>query len=366
MKDVVKEFEVLNEALGSIFNKVGNIAKSAGSKIANSFAGSKSTNPSLVSKDQAEILGQHRQSVETGQGQRSLYGTVPNNEFTSEIGSAEVHFGKNGQGHVKNINPLLRSLSISKADLQLYDLNKDPLKIRWLFDGVYNFDTIWKEGKNFYYQGVWKDNTKPKPINVIDATNGAGQNTQVVKKPVDKNKYPKNFMLNIEDPTFAISVIVDVLTQQQGAQFSQFNSDIKDGKFVINLRILKRLMQNNYVTGNAGNKNIEYLLPNPTTNNVPKDQEYIMNYFSNFKVNVLDGFVKKDGSHNEHLKTIFINKMRKFLGIAPVEASNQAPAVNPPQKQGSAPIAPKKQHGMRPGMQEGSKLSVSEWIKNTL
>lgn len=148
MKDPVQEFEALNEAIGNIFNRIGNVVNK---KLGVSNKGANTAY--ITPKSAQQNITAHAQGIETGS--ECPVGTAPNGKFFSEVGSPHAQFGE--RGYVKNIVPFLNSLNISKRDLRCYDLKKDKLKIKWLFDGDYEADTIWFKKRKIYFQGKWNN-----------------------------------------------------------------------------------------------------------------------------------------------------------------------------------------------------------------
>jgi hypothetical protein len=106
-------------------------------------------------------LNQHQQNIETG---AECAPGKSNGRFTSELGSNEATFYtiKGGRtiptGTVKNIKPFLDNAGISKKIMRCYNLDKDPLKIAWLFNGEFAADILdWdKKKRKVIFQGTWK------------------------------------------------------------------------------------------------------------------------------------------------------------------------------------------------------------------
>jgi hypothetical protein len=110
---------------------------------------------------QQTYLQKHQQGIESGS---ECAPGKSNNRFTSELGSNEATFYsiKKGKtvptGSVKNIKPFLDNAKISKQTLRCYNLEKDPLRIAWLFDGEFDADVLgWDSKKRkVIFQGTWK------------------------------------------------------------------------------------------------------------------------------------------------------------------------------------------------------------------
>jgi len=106
-------------------------------------------------------LQQHQQNIETG---AECAPGKSNGRFTSELGSNEAMFYnvKGGKtvptGIVKNIKPFLDNAGLSKKLMRCYDLQKDRLKIAWLFNGEFTADILdWdKKKRKVIFQGTWK------------------------------------------------------------------------------------------------------------------------------------------------------------------------------------------------------------------
>lgn len=160
MKDKVKEFELLQEKSEKIFELFGNLFKPASRNLNITHQKSQVTNNYLASIDNG---------TECAPGHS-------NNRVTSEPGSTALTFYsiKGGKlaptGQVKNIKPLLDNAGISKKVLRCYDIDKDPLKIRWLFDGEYIADILdWdKKQKKVIFQGKWINGIKGGIMNPGD------------------------------------------------------------------------------------------------------------------------------------------------------------------------------------------------------
>ncbi len=106
-------------------------------------------------------LDKHKQGIDSG---TECAPGKSNGRFTSEVGSNEAIFYtiSNNKtvptGIAKNIKPFLDNANISKKILRCYDLQKDPLKIAWLFNGEFVADILdWdKKKRKVIFQGTWK------------------------------------------------------------------------------------------------------------------------------------------------------------------------------------------------------------------
>lgn len=151
MKDQVKEFEDLNNRIEKLFEGLGWINPSNWFQDKPKLGATKeyvSNNPSL-NKYLSDI-----------DAKKSNLGAF-NNRFTSEPGSTEATFyNQKGaiSGHVRNIQPFLQNAGISKEILRTYDLKKDKLGIKWLFDNPFDAEFLdWdKKNRKVIFKGVWK------------------------------------------------------------------------------------------------------------------------------------------------------------------------------------------------------------------
>lgn len=146
MKDPVKQFEELDGRINNLFEAWFNPKSwfqnkpKYGSKVKIDFTGKTASGE------------QRRQAVEDG---TECEPGESNRRFGSELGSAAAKFYPNGK--VKDINPFLINANISKRFLRCYDLQKDKMKIAWLFDGNFDADVLdWDpKKKKVIFQGKW-------------------------------------------------------------------------------------------------------------------------------------------------------------------------------------------------------------------
>jgi len=145
MKDPVKQFEELDGRINKLFETWFN-PKSW-------FQNKPSNGPLVIDfKHRTDAQKQRRQDVETGE---ECAPGESNGRFGSELGSAEAKFYPNGE--VKDINPFIINAGISKRFLRCYDLQKDKMKIAWLFNGNFKADVLdWDpKKKKVIFQGEW-------------------------------------------------------------------------------------------------------------------------------------------------------------------------------------------------------------------
>lgn len=152
MKDPIKEFENLNSRIEKLFEGLGWLNPG------NWFSDKPQSGQPNRSYTPGPALNKHLSDIENKKSDLGVY----NNRFSSDPGSVEAYFyNKKGEitGHVKNINPFLESAGITKATLRTYDLQKDKMKIKWLFDGVFEANFLgWdKKNKKVIFQGEWKN-----------------------------------------------------------------------------------------------------------------------------------------------------------------------------------------------------------------
>jgi len=144
MKDPVKQFEELDGRINKLFEAWFN-PKSW-------FQDKSSSGPKKIQFQQTDAQKQRRQDVESGEECAPGYS---NGRFGSEHGSSKAKFYPNGK--VEDINPFLRNAGISKRFLRCYDLQKDKMKIAWLFNGNFEADVLdWDpKKKKVIFQGKW-------------------------------------------------------------------------------------------------------------------------------------------------------------------------------------------------------------------
>lgn len=167
MKDYIKEFEEINERVEKLleagfWNRLKNVV--TGKSFGDSAEGKKkqaNRKSGVTRKYTSSTAAQnYLQSIESGEECKP---GVSNGRFSSEPGSNSATFykakGDKGTGIVKDIKPFLDNAGISKKTLRCYNLEKDPLRIAWLFDGTFNADVLgWdKKKKKVIFQGDWKD-----------------------------------------------------------------------------------------------------------------------------------------------------------------------------------------------------------------
>ena len=152
MKDSVKEFEDLNNRIEKLFEGLGWLNPG------NWFKDKPQSGQPNRNYTSGPALNKYLSNIENKKSDLGQY----NNRFSSDPGSTDAYFyDRNGEitGYVKNMNPFLESAGITKATLRTYDLKKDPMKIKWLFDGNFEADFLgWdKKNKKVIFQGEWKN-----------------------------------------------------------------------------------------------------------------------------------------------------------------------------------------------------------------
>ncbi len=178
MKDSVQEFENLNNRIDKLFEGLGWL------------------NPTNWLKDKPKYdepnrnytsgpaLNKYLSKVESGECD---FG-VSNHRFSSDPGKSDAYFyNKSGDiaGYVKNIKPFLEKAGITKQTLRCYDLNKDKMKISWLFNGNFEADFLsWDRSKRkVIFQGQWKN-----PLLPFEGIESKRLDTNPITKPVIKTK----------------------------------------------------------------------------------------------------------------------------------------------------------------------------------
>ena len=150
MKDSVKEFEDLDNRINALFEGLGWLNPG------NWFKDKPKQGQPNRSYSRGSALSNYLSKIDAGECE---YGTS-NGRFSSEPGTDSASFYDqtgNLTGKVANIKPFLKQAGITKQTLRCYDLNKDPLKIRWLFDGNFEAEILgWdSKKKKVIFQGKW-------------------------------------------------------------------------------------------------------------------------------------------------------------------------------------------------------------------
>ena len=149
MKDLVTEFENLNDRIESLFEGLGWLNPSGW------FKNKQQSDQPNKEYTRGPALTKYLSKIETGDCDSG----ISNKRFISNPGSSEAYFHNalGGISTVKNIKPFLEKAGITKQTLRCYDLNKDPLKIDWLFDGVFDAEFLsWdKDKKKIIFKGRW-------------------------------------------------------------------------------------------------------------------------------------------------------------------------------------------------------------------
>lgn len=176
MKDPVKEFENLNNRIEILFEGLGWLNPKSW------FTDKPKYGQPNRTFNRGQAATQHLSDIDAEKSELGAF----NKRFSSDPGmSTATFYNKKGQitGDVKNIKPFLQNAGITKATLRTYDLNKDPLKIRWLFDGRFEADYLdWnKKQKKVIFKGKWLTSTLP--FNGIDANNQIPISKKTVKNP---------------------------------------------------------------------------------------------------------------------------------------------------------------------------------------
>lgn len=191
MKDPVKQFEELDGRINKLFEanflkRLFNRVKPT-NKSQTSSPQSKSLSSTTSSdyEDADTLIKNYKKGLESGAGCTT---GVPNGQFKSAPGSNSAIFltvttkpiipittgqtqnkkfnviGKplkktfHAVGKVDDISKFLSNAHISKEYLNCYDIKKDPLKIKWLFNGAFDAKTLdWDENsKKVKFTGTWK------------------------------------------------------------------------------------------------------------------------------------------------------------------------------------------------------------------
>jgi hypothetical protein len=176
MKDYAQQFDELNERVEKLFEagfwqKLKGAAKSTAQKLSgvpfedspeekkrkkNLKAG---VNRTYVSNTSS--ASNYASSIETGEECKP---GKSNGRFYSEIGSNSAVFYSlvnnkvTPTGFVNDIKPFLDNAGISKKILRCYNLEKDPLRIAWLFNGAFKANMLdWdKKKRKVLFHGDWK------------------------------------------------------------------------------------------------------------------------------------------------------------------------------------------------------------------
>lgn len=180
MKDSISEFEDLNGRIEKLFEGLGWMNP------LNYFKDKPKHNQANTTySGRGQALNKHLAGIESGE--ECALGQS-NGRFVSEPGQQDAHFysiKKNKlfrSGYVKNIKPFLDNAKISKRFLRCYDLQKDSMKIGWLFDGEFNAEMLdWDiKKRKVIFQGTWK----------MGAFNGImSPNTNQPKPPITKQYF---------------------------------------------------------------------------------------------------------------------------------------------------------------------------------
>lgn len=151
MKDSLEKFEDLNKRIDKVFEAFDWLNPK------------KWLNPQSKDNNTSSI-DRHLQSIESGDecapGQSNKRFVSPLGKYDASFYSIKRIAGKNilaKTGTVKDIKPFLDNAGISKRILRCYDLQKDKLRIAWLFNGEFDADILdWDpKKKKVIFQGKW-------------------------------------------------------------------------------------------------------------------------------------------------------------------------------------------------------------------
>lgn len=129
-----------------------------------------------------------------------------------------------------------------------------------------------------------------------------------------KNK----FIVNIEGLKANIYVTFPVKGHQE--RFEEIMKGVKEGDFISQLTLVKRKIRDGVIDGYGNFPTLRYLIPEKgtiaPTIKADSEEAKLMQYLSDLKNYVIDNFTKRDKSESEYLKGMYIDKLKKFLGLA--------------------------------------------------
>jgi len=332
-KDPVKEFERINEGIGSTLKKISSSMKKAfaGNTVQTNLREPKGWDSSgrknnTYSYDGSSLQQNVKNTLNAAKNNEEriakcdLIGEKPN--YNIEInGNLMKIYDLNDK--IISITRDISKLNIPKEELMCYDVKKDKFGISWLFNGKFNASKIWGDSKNIFFAGTWNSGDF-KGIFVEPSKFIGGQNLGTsyadYKNSISKNTikqsqttFPTNLQINSDIPGFELFANIDVLNQNYLNYFKKFDKDFKNGKFLKNMEFLKLLIKRGFIKGNNGDEKLSYIISGNVENEIPKGFEYILPYFSNFNRFILDNILKKDGTVDEYLKEQFIKRMKIYL-----------------------------------------------------
>lgn len=150
MKDSIQEFEDLNNRIDNLFEGLDWLNPG------NWFKDKSKYNQPNREYSRSSVVSDYLSKIESGECDSG----ISNERFSSEPGSDSASFydeSGNLTGKVKNIKPFLKGAGITKQTLRCYNIDKDPRRIAWLFNGKFDAQILgWDaKKKKVIFQGKW-------------------------------------------------------------------------------------------------------------------------------------------------------------------------------------------------------------------
>ena len=337
MIDPIKKFEQIQETNKSVFKDINELFGIGDSKEKRNFRNlAKKAKKGKLTPEEAgqfiklqksltepEELKKYKKSIENGD-ECGAFGTKPNNKFWSEVGSKNVQLGQFGK--VDDIS----GFNLSKRELRCYDVENDPRNIGWLFNGVYEAEKIWGTTGKVYFKGIWKGGDFKgvmTPESTFEGGNFKGQwlqkqaNTQTPEEKQKTQFKPGFKTISFKNvPGLEIeNLLLEILDENEFKVYDKILKDVKNGNFSNYIKRIKRLIVSGKLDGFGNIPALNYLFPTQGTNAIKLEQDEValVNYLLYIKT-LISTFSKKDSSPNVYYQKVFIDRLKKIIGIKPI------------------------------------------------